>query len=285
MKSALSADLYPEILQSVPVQWALLLREVQPRGGPPMTLLKYLDEHKPFDLWESGGDAVATVANSLLGAEQSTTITTLDSTVVRLSQKDARILDELRERVDAFFNLRTGILDISVDMPDPEVAAQVAGAAVEELTRYMKEYRRSKLEKDLEFIEIRHAEARARFNASLDDLARFRDRNQHLARDLARTEDQRLQAEYDLAFNVYNSLSTRLEESRIAVEEETPVFQVLEPVSVPLKKSYPARGLTLMLCGILGLVTGAGISIFREDLQSLARSSKTIWKREEEPAP
>lgn len=265
--NAIPVELYPDIVASLPVQLALLNRPVRVGGdGAPMSLFDYLSTAKPFSLADVPGRLLKAV---LPGGSTPAPPAPADSSVVALSRRQAEVVEDLRDRVRASLDKKTGVLGLSVEMPDPQVAAQVSAATVQEMTAYVQRYRLRKLNDNLDFLEQRHREARARFNASLDALARFRDENKHLARDLARTEEQRLQAEYDLAYNVYSSLSARLEEARIKIQEETPVFQVLQPTTVPLKKSRPQTLLVLAFGLLVGLGLGAALVLARPHVRRL----------------
>ncbi len=60
-----------------------------------------------------------------------------------------------------------------------------------------------------------------------------------------------------LAYEVYKSLAQQLEDSKIKVKEETPVFTIIEPIVIPIQKSEPLRifiTITFMLIGFLGTV-------------------------------
>ncbi len=71
------------------------------------------------------------------------------------------------------------------------------------------------------------------------NLAVFDDKNQNVVTSLAKTERQKLQYDYDLAYEVYKSLAQQLEEGKIKVKEETPVFTIIEPIVIPIQKSEP----------------------------------------------
>jgi uncharacterized protein involved in exopolysaccharide biosynthesis len=61
-----------------------------------------------------------------------------------------------------------------------------------------------------------------------------------------------------LAFGVYNTLAQQLEQNRLRIQEQTPVYTVIEPATVPLQKSSPRRALILVsfvflaFCGAIG---------------------------------
>lgn len=270
---ALPVEIYPEIVNSPSLQLALLRRQVYvPTLGDSATLYAYLDEHQPFSLWEAIGDGILKTPSrikAMLSSDAAGAPVRLETGIIHLSLQELDILMELQERLNASLDKKTGVLTVSVLMPDPYVAAQAAEAAVEGLTEYLTNYRLEKLRQNLTFIEERHDEARRQFNASLDALARFKDRNQNLMSRQAQTEEQRLEAEYNLAFNVYNSLSSRREEARIQVQEETPVFQMLDPVTVPLRKKHPRTVLVLLLSLILGAAAGSAWLLIGPDARRL----------------
>ncbi|MFW5720911.1 MAG: GNVR domain-containing protein, partial [Bacteroidota bacterium] len=139
------------------------------------------------------------------------------------------------------------------------VAAQIAQYAVEYLTDYITDYRIQKAQKDLEFVKERYEEKKIEFERAQLNLARFRDANRNIVSAAAQTEEQRLQDQYNLAFNVYNGLAQQLEQARIKVQEETPVIKVLEPVSVAVERSKPKRGLVLIISIFLGGFLGVSI--------------------------
>ena len=52
-----------------------------------------------------------------------------------------------------------------------------------------------------------------------------------------RAEQERLQNDMSLAYQVYSQVANQLQVARAKVQEEKPVFAVVEPVVVPLKPS------------------------------------------------
>jgi len=59
-----------------------------------------------------------------------------------------------------------------------------------------------------------------------------------------------------LAFSVYGEIAKQLENAKIRVKEDTPIFSIIEPVTIPLEKSKPRRVLILMIWFFLGGVFG-----------------------------
>jgi uncharacterized protein involved in exopolysaccharide biosynthesis len=71
---------------------------------------------------------------------------------------------------------------------------------------------------------------------------------------LAQTQNYRLQANFDIVNNVFLDLAKQLESQTIKVKQDTPIFTVIKPVSVPTEKSVPDRMVFVLLWVILGLI-------------------------------
>lgn len=181
------------------------------------------------------------------------------------SQKS--VIGKLKSRIKTNIE-ENGTVKVTVEMPDPYVAANTTELAVKYLTKYITEYRIEKARQDLEFIQEQYDEKRNRYVQAQKKLAQMQDRNLNLITESARAELQQTQTEYNLAFSLYQSLAQQLEQAKIKVQEETPVFKVLEPVQVPLTKSKPNPELILFLSLFVGLFLGFGIVILRIIIQN-----------------
>jgi uncharacterized protein involved in exopolysaccharide biosynthesis len=106
-------------------------------------------------------------------------------------------------------------------------------------------------------------QARERYQAAEFALSSYRDRNRSLFLNTAKIEEQRIQADYMLAQDVYNTLSKQYETAKIKVAESTPIFKVLEPARVPLKKSGPQRSIMILAGSIIGVFTVIIVQLLR----------------------
>lgn len=149
------------------------------------------------------------------------------------------------------------MLTVSVEVHDAEVATQLTRLVVENLTRYITEYRTRKVKNDLQFINSQLADAEVKYRRAQQALASTTDRNQSILLATARTDANRRQSEYTLAFNVFNSLVQMKEQAKIKVQENTPVFTMIEP---PSKAEKISQGLKIeMIMLFLGILAGVGI--------------------------
>lgn len=260
--NAIRVDLYPQIVQSLSFQTNLMSQDfTYPEYDTTASLYEYFTEiHSPGVLAYTKKYTIGlpfTILGALKGdpEEEMVTEARQDPEILSLTKDQMEVVKNLRERVGVSLNEETGIVSVNVRMPDPKVAAQVAKYTIGELTEYLVEYRTEKVLRDLEFVEEQLNKAEERFKDAQLALAEFTDSNQGNLTARARTEQQRLQSEYDIAFNLYNSLTQQFEQARLKVQEETPVFKVLQPVQVPVEDETSGAMILIVFVMLSGIAS------------------------------
>ncbi len=261
---SLSPQLYPQIAKSVPFQLDLLNTPIYYKQVDSTissfyyfteiykpTVLGYIVEYtvglpkKIKQRFRSAGENGIPDENELL----------------ILTRDEWNLVEDFQERFSVAVDIETGVISISAEMPDPFVAAALTDIIVKGLTRRIEEYKIEKVKLNLNFIKDRYEESKKDYNRQQDKIALFTDRNRNITSSVIEAEYQRLQNDLNIAFEVYKGLASQLEQAKIKVKEETPVFTVLEPVRIPVDKSKPRRGLIVVVSILLGLIFGSTYSI------------------------
>lgn len=261
---AIRPDLYPDIVQSTPFSIYLLNRKVRRSDNPAnQTVQQFLEDYNARTTvgWLMG----------MLGSNKDIDQVHASTTGnINLTKEQEKISQEVLERVNTTFDKKSGIVTISATMPDPLVASTVAGQTLDYLTKYVTTYRTGKSRQQVNFLFNQVSNAKARYEKAEYAVSSYRDRNKSLYLNTAKIEEQRLQAEYLLAQTVYTELSKQLEQARIKMQEEVPVFQLLEPPRVPTRKSAPQRSIIVLSFLIAGTVIGV-IAAFLRNLSDSSR--------------
>lgn len=261
---AIRPDLYPSMLQSVPFGLYVLNQPVRANNRS-FTVQDYL-------IWSAENSTGSRVGQTLFGWLSSDEDVGEKAVSNRqqnpaqpllLTENQEDLIQAMNSRVVAEIDKKTGVITIRAKMPDPAVAATVARFSLDYLTNYVTNYRTGKSRQQVKFLTQQVINARRRYQAAEYGLSAYRDRNRSLFLNTAKIEEQRLQADYLLAQTVYNDLSKQLEQARIKVQEEAPVFQVLEPARVPLRKSEPKRTMIALGFAIFGAIVGLAIFFVR----------------------
>lgn len=175
-----------------------------------------------------------------------------------LTKDEYKVLSLLGESVMLSLDDKKGYVSITVNMSEPLAAAQLAQATLNLLQEYITVFKVEKVQSNLDFVQERYNEVKRDFEDVQARRARYRDANHNTIKNQARIEQERLEAEYQLAMNIYGELAMQLEQAKIKVKETTPILTVINPVTVPYKKSKPQRAMILMAFTFLGAVAGMG---------------------------
>lgn len=166
------------------------------------------------------------------------------------------IIEELSERINIFNE--GGVLKVSARMPDPYAAADLAYLATELLMQEMINFEVRKTRDQLTFLEEQFEVSRERYEQAQVALADFTDRNRGNLTAMAQIERQRLQNEHNLAFEIFSSWSRQVEETRMRLREDTPLFTEVDPVQIPSRPLRPNPVSTTLLSMFVGFIWGIG---------------------------
>ncbi len=258
-------DIYPEVISSTPFMAEIGAIPVTGRRmEAPVSLYDYCKEDLRSPWWSAVLGLPGKILGAVLGGgkERGTGSDGIDP--YRLTPSQDAVFRTLRQRVGIVIDKKSGIVTASAEMQDPEVAAAVADSVVAKLQKYIIDYRTDKAKLDCAFIQGLYEEARADYHEKQQRYARFVDANQHLTRESVRVEQSRLQNEQQLAYSVYSNLASQLELARIKVQEQTPSLTVIEPATVPVRKSSTSKTTILIAFTFLGALAAVAVILFRE---------------------
>ena len=117
---------------------------------------------------------------------------------------------------------------------------------VNRLQEYITDYRTNKARKDLAYAELLNKEAQDNYYKAQQKYADYLDRNNGVILHSAQTTRERLQNEATLAFNLYNQTSQQVQMAKAKVQENTPVYAIVTPPTVPIKPTAPRKVLILV---------------------------------------
>lgn len=252
---ALNATLAPDIVASTPFILELFNTRVQTLDGKlDTTLVAYLDEQRnPW--WEY----IMKAPGMAIGAIKSLFSEKVDTTSLlnpfQLTEKEAAKVKGLRQSILAEVDKKTAMTTITVTLQDPKVTAIVADSVVAKLQQYIIDYRIKKAKEDCAYLEELYKERQQEYYDAQSKYAHYFDSNRNIAFQSVRAEQERLQNDMNLAYQVYSQVAQQLQVARAKIQEEKPVFAVVEPASIPLQPSGVSKKMILMVVIILVVCT------------------------------
>ncbi|WP_420316821.1 Wzz/FepE/Etk N-terminal domain-containing protein [Ekhidna sp.] len=255
--ASLSPELYPAIVNSAPFVFKLMNEPIYFEKRDTLissfTYFKEIDSPSLLGIISQYTVGLPGKVKSLFSNSNVEQLKNYN--LLRFSKEDWGIIQGYKKRLSVSMDSKTGIIDISAEMPDPVAAAKIADLLVKELTNSVTNYKIEKSQINLEFVEERFNEAKEKYEVKQLQLAKFANKNRNISNSLIKIENERLQNELNIAFEVYKGLASQLEQAEIKVKEETPVFTVLEPVRVP-ERSKSNKLFIIMIFILSGMIVG-----------------------------
>ncbi|MBR5810515.1 MAG: chain-length determining protein [Bacteroidales bacterium] len=261
---AIDVEMYPDVVGSTPFLFNLLDLQVQTKDGKiDTTLTEYILNHQKKAWWSHIMAAPFKLIGLIMPDNEE--VEEAELVMTNLPKPERRVMKYLRKTIHVLVDKKTGMTSMSIEMQDPYVAATVLEAVVENLKTYVSDYRTSKARQDVENLSLICEERRQDYYAAQQAYAKYTDANKNVVLNSTKAEAQRLQQEMNLAYQVYSQVATQLEGARIKVQQDKPVFAVLEPVTVPYKKSAPSKAKILIVFTLLSACLAAAWILFLED--------------------
>ena len=183
---------------------------------------------------------------------------------------------------DNLFNLIGGILSISVNqkdgfitilanMPNSEYAANTCINAREILQKTIIDNRIKSAKQKLEYSEKQLSEKRIEFEEVQNKLAYFNDSNLNIVTSSVINERDKLEAEFQIINAVMIELSKQVEQRKLQVSEDTPVFSIVKEASMPVIRSSPKRTQMVLIFGFIGLVVSVLYTLVRGPVEQILK--------------
>lgn len=267
---AFRPEFYPTIVQSTP--FILALRDYQffhSDFQSEMTLKSYMENDAPINpisYLKKYTIGLPGIILSSFRSEEDELPVIIESQpkdsisvkkLYRPSVGEFKFMKDLRDMVSVGVDKKTGLITISVETTNALVSANLAQFTQEYLVNFMEKYRNEKQKRVIIFLEGKQAELESQFLNDQSELAGFKERNFNVSSAFLLNKQENLASQYELSRNLYFNINSQLEQARINLNQQNPIFATIEPVYVPPLKNKPQTFLLLFLTGSLGIITAA----------------------------
>ena len=267
---ALNASLSADIVSSTPFLLELSNIKVPVSGSEKISLSSYLDEESsPWWSYVIGfpGMVIGGVKSLFIEDEDESIFSDKASQgTIELSKKESQKIESLKKKIVASVDKKTSMTSVTATFQDSKIAAVVADSVVKKLQEYIIDYRTSKSKEDCLYLEKLFKERQQEYYVAQKKYADYMDSHDNIILQSVRTEQERLQNDMSLAYQVYSQVASQLQVARAKVQEEKPVFAVVEPAVVPLYPSGTSRKVYVLVFVFLSVCIVIFWNLFGKDL-------------------
>ena len=268
-------SLYPQIIQSIPYKRALLDLPITVSSNKPSVSLKDYMLEKDSSIGFVGTVKKYTIMlpftilAAIKGEPNDSSVDFSSNMSVSLEEDD--LFKNLEGMLSLGVNAKEGFVDLSFSASDPLISAIVAKGAQEILQKSVIDYKIKSASELLTFNQKQLDLKKIEFDSLQNKLALFKDSNLNIIDSRFENRLNGLEAEFGIVNAVYQELAKQLEQSKLQVSRDTPVFSVIKPVTIPNQRSAPQRSLLVVIYAFVGLILGCGYVLIRKPVAEILK--------------
>ena len=274
--SDIPPTLYPQIISSVPYKLDLLDKTIEVADSE-VSLGEYLGDDSESSIlgivkkYTIG--LPSTILSALRGSSSEGT-SEEQGELYQISEDDRKLFETLNTKLILSLNEKEGFVTLEFSDEDKFVAAQVAERAKELLQERIIAFKNQSARELLDFTTKQYQENKTSYEALQDSIAIFKDQNLNISSSLYQNRLDRLERELNIASSVVEQLASQVEQAKLQVNKDTPVFTIIEPVTVPFERSAPKRSLIVVIWTFLGVVLSTGYILVKDPAKEIFASIK-----------
>ena len=266
--------LYPQVVESIGFRLDLLASIIKVNNEN-ISLREYFTINKSFSLLGILKKYTIGLPSLIQSSFENEEIISQNSLIYKINEEDHELFEKLSEVFFLSINDKEGFITLSFNDNDKNIAAQVAQTAETLLQEKIIEFKVQSSRELLEFTSTQYNEKKKAFEKLQDDRAIFVDKNINISSSLFQNKLNRIERELSIAQTVVQQLASQVEQAKLQVNKNTPVFTTIKPVTIPFERSAPKRSLIVIIFGFLGIVISVGYVLVKEPLNEILKSIKS----------
>ena len=271
--SYLSPLLYSKLAESEEFSFKIINEEIVNLKGDKLTIKEYLSlEDSSFNF-------------NLIGLIKKYTIGLFINNEIKeninvfkgfnfLNEEDFDLVTSFKEKFAIELNEKEGFIKVIASDKSAFISTQLVQIITKNLQSKIIELRTNKIKERLEYSKEQYELKQGEFDFLQKELAEFKDSNKNISTARFMSELQKLESEYQLQQNILMNLANEYNNNKIKLNKDTPIFLVIDEVSIPNKRSKPKRSLIALIYVFLGLILSIGFILGKEPVISLIKEIK-----------
>ncbi|MDA9616819.1 Wzz/FepE/Etk N-terminal domain-containing protein [Flavobacteriaceae bacterium] len=268
--------LYPQVVNGIPFKLDLLSSTIN-LNGEEILIKDYFSNQGGSSLNILGTIKKYTIGlpSLLLGSFNSQDVVALsNSEIYSVSKEDKDLFNSISGALSLSINDKEGFITISFTDSDKNIAAQITQITQNLLQEKIIEFKNQSSNEMLDFAIKQYEENKNSYEKLQDERAIFVDKNINISSSLFQNKLDRIESEVNISESIVQQLASQVEQAKLQVNKDTPVFTTIQPVTVPFERSAPKRSLIVIGFGFLGIVISVGYVFVKEPLNEILKSIK-----------
>ena len=181
----------------------------------------------------------------------------------------------LNDFLNVSVNQKDGFISISAEMSNAEYAAKVAKFSREILQNIVIENKIETARQNLIFSESQLIEKKKEFDDIYSKLAFFSDSNLNSVNSFVLNEKNKLESEFQIISAVVEEISKQVEQAKLQLKKDTPVFSTIQEAVIPVNRSSPKRTQLVIIFGFIGFIFSSVFFLIKDALYEIFNEIKS----------
>ena len=267
--------LYPKVVNGIPFQLDLLSSEITFNNKASNVKDYFLEKKSSFNVFGIIKKYTIGLPSLILGSLKNQEVQLVESEIFSVSKEDEYLFNYIRDALSLSLNEKEGFITISFTDNNKNVAAQITQIAQNLLQEKIIEFKNKSSKEMLDFALKQYSEKKESYEKLQDERAIFVDKNINISSSLFQNKLSRLESEVNISESIVQQLASQVEQAKLQVNKDTPVFTTIQPVTIPFERSAPKRSQIVLIFGFLGLVLSIGYVLIKEPAMEIIKSIKS----------
>ena len=267
--------LYPQVVNGVPFRLDLLSHKIKV-DNQEVSVKNYFLKNSSVNIIgtiKKYTIGLPSLISSLKDNDQKELIN--ESEFYLISEQDKKLFDVLNSNLSLSINEKEGFITISYTDINKNIAAQITQIAQNLLQKKIIEFKNKSSKEMLDFSLKQYSEKKYIYEKLQDERAVFVDKNINISSSLFQNKLSRLESELNISESIVMQLASQVEQAKLQVNKNTPVFTTIEPVTIPYVRSSPFRRDIVFLYLFLGFLFSSFYILIKEPVKIFIQSIKS----------
>tara|TARA_B100000767_G_scaffold76188_1_gene72777 strand:- start:712 stop:1785 length:1074 start_codon:yes stop_codon:yes gene_type:complete len=267
--------LYPKVVNGIPFRLDLLSSKINLDSEIIIVKDYFYNQTSSFDILGTIKKYTIGLPSLIIGSLKKEEVNSSNSEIYSVTKEDKEFFDKLSVALSLSINEKEGFITISFTDEDKNVAAQITQIAQNLLQEKIIEFKNQSSKEMLDFATKQYSEKKNDYEKLQDQRAVFVDKNINISSSLFQNKLSRLESEVNIAQSIVQQLASQVEQAKLQVNKDTPVFTTIQPVTIPFERSAPKRSLIVVIFVFLGVIISVGYVLVKEPLIKIIQSIKS----------
>jgi LPS O-antigen subunit length determinant protein (WzzB/FepE family) len=266
--------LYPQVVNGVPFRVELLSNEIT-LNNELVAVKDYLEKKSSFNILGPIKKYTIGLPSLILSSFKDQKEYTNESKIYSITEEDKGLFQILENNLSLSINEKEGFITISFTDNNKNVAAQITQISQNLLQEKIIEFKNKSSKEMLDFALKQYSDKKESYEKLQDERAVFVDKNINISSSLFQNKLSRLESEVNISESIVQQLASQVEQAKLQVNKDTPVFTTIKPVTIPFERSAPKRSSIVIIFAFMGLVFSSGFVLVKEPVKEILKSIRS----------